>query len=297
MWSWRTSRLNQVWNKTRLLGIDGFHLFAAFIRKDSSQSWRDVVVNNARNNAVASSFLLVDKEVGLFQYYGFMGYLREKQIGASWHPTARRMMYGSCIDGSGGDPKKDSDENGKEKKQVARVAFMITSTQRAELSERLGFSADAIKELTPLQASLILTHDVSPDEVDKKLDGLVQEYNDELARQHQLAKLEAEKVAASQSVEAETEQTRSSDQTIDETHDTLLLDGETNRITPIGESKHWYEVVETRVSDGSAIPVALYQSEEEAKLCMDLKQGFSERRAKEKDEDPATTYSIRKTVK
>jgi hypothetical protein len=59
----------------------------------------------------------------------------------------------------------------------------------------------------------------------------------------------------------------------------------------------WYEVVENRVSDGSATPVALYRNEDEAKFCLELKEEFAERHAREKDIGIATTYIIRKTVK
>ena len=53
--------------------------------------------------------------------------------------------------------------------KAARVAFMVTSTMRQELTERLSYSEEQIKRLTPLQASLILQHDVPSHEVSIKL--------------------------------------------------------------------------------------------------------------------------------
>lgn len=303
MSSWRTTRLMQVWNKTHLLGIDSFLLARDLVRKGNKYTAREILLSHAQNNnGVASSFLVIDKEVNLLKYFGFMGYLREKQIGALWHPVAKRLFYGSTSYSStstGGGAPQDPDNHKRNKKQVARVAFMITSTQRAELNERLGYSPEAIKQLKPVEASLILQHDLAPDDKDGKLAELVQEYNDDLARQHQEAKLQAEKLAASQRV-------ASAGATKGDHEETVVLDGTaaytdsdktTSNVASVGKAKEWFEVIETRVSDDSSIAVALYQDEDEAKLCLELKEGFADRRAREKQEDPATTYSIRKKVK
>lgn len=305
MSSWRTTRLNQVWKKTRVLGLDTFYLASALVfRKDTSQTARDILVAQARsNNNVASSFLMVDKEVGLFRYYGSSDYLREKQL-LPFFSATKRLIGGSAMNSNGGgneDPDKDSEK--KDKPQVARVAFMITSTQRTELSKRLKYSGEEIKQLKPLEASLILSNDLSPTDAEDKLPGLVQDYNDELTRQHQEAKLQAEKLASQREVEVETPVEQQSQ----EKEETLLLsdvpdqdtfqEASASDVDQSAGSKLWYEVVETRVSDNSSIAVALYQNEDEAKLCLELKESFEDRRAREKDKEPATTYAIRKTVK
>ena len=270
--------------------MDGIHLLSAMLKREHGQAARDVLVANARlRNSVATSFLKIDKEIGLVQYWGFVGYLREKQIGASWHPTAKRLLYGSSASNggkNGGDNDPDEPKT-KDKKQVARVAFMITSTQRAELSERLGYDADHIKQLNPVEASLILRHNVSPEDVNDRLAGLVQDYNEQQAQLHQEAKWEAERVARQrlETVEQEVEGNQ------------VFLEEEFSATESAATAKLWYEVVETRVADGSAIPVALYKDEDEAKLCLELKEGFADRRAREKNEKLSTTYTIRKTVK
>lgn len=301
-----------MWNKTRVLGTDSFHLLAAMWRKQNGQSARDVLVNSARiNNGVATSLLAVDKEVGLYRYYGMLGYLREKRIGAS-NPITKRLLYAgsTSISTTGGDSDPDGPEKKDNKNQVAKVAFMITSSQRTELSERLGYEPEDIKKLKPVEASLILQNNVCPDDVDAKLGGLVQEHNDELVRQHREAKHEAKQEAEQLQAKQLTNENEAAEvevPTDEKQADPLLLEEvklaalekaeDFEEGTSMGSAKMWYEVVETRVSDGSAIPVALYQDEEEAKMCLELKEGFADRRAKEKKEDPSTTYTIRKTMK
>jgi hypothetical protein len=204
----------------------------------------------------------------------------------------------------------DGDASGKKNnnKNAAKVAFMITSNQRLELSERLGYQSDDIKKLKPVEASLLLANNVTPDEKDAKLGGLIQEYNEELSRQHQQAKLEAEKLQLDEQLQSRSPEVTETETTADEQQEKTLLLHEvkqaaieeaenTDEGAATGSAKMWFEVVETKVSDGSTIPVALYQDEEEAKLCLELKEGFAERRAQEKKEEPSTTYTIRKTVK
>jgi hypothetical protein len=284
----------------------------AIVYKQGGETARDVVLAQARlTNGVAVSFLKADREVGLVRYCGVLGYLREKNIGESWPPVVKRLLYGSQSQSS--PPKKET-------KKVGRVAFMITSTQRAELSERLGYQADHIKMLKPVEASLILEHHLSPSE-DEKLKGLVKEYNDELVRQHQEAKLEAERIESisPSSSSTMTTQTPLETEIMSEVkEDPLLLasqrfesdarapdaarsflDNDSEASTSSIDGTEWYEVVEIMVSDGSETPVALYRNEDEAQFCLELKEEFAERHAREKEgnQKVATTYIIRKTVK
>jgi hypothetical protein len=157
-----------------------------------------------------------------------------------------------------------------------------------------------------------LENNLSPSEEDK-LAGLVKEYNDELVQQHQEAKLEAERI---ESVSSAMTQTPLETESSDGKEDPLFLGSQTfkshepaadaarsffNNDSGVSASSSdgtlWYEVVENRVSDGSATPVALYRNEDEAKFCLELKEEFAERHAREKDTGIAMTYIIRKTVK
>lgn len=161
-------------------------------------------------------------------------------------------------------------------------------------------------------ASLILENNLSPSE-EGKLAGLVKEYNEKLLRQHQEAKLEADRIESASSTMTHTPlETESSDGKVDPQ---LLEEQSFKDREPVPDAARsfpnndsgvsasgsdgtlWYEVVENRVSDGSATPVALYRNEDEAKYCLELKEEFAERHAREKDTELATTYIIRKTVK
>jgi hypothetical protein len=287
----------------------------AIVYKQGGETARDVMVAQARlTNRVAVSFLKADREVGLLRYWGVIGYLREKNIGDSWPPVARRLLYGGSPPVL---PNSAPQNNKKEtnQKKVGRVAFMITSTQRAELSDRLGYEPDHIKMLKPIEASLILEHGLSPSE-NEKLKGLVKEHNDELVRQHQEAKLEAERVE-SISFSSTVAQTPLTAQMSEEKEDPLLLgskrfesepapdparsflDHDSEPSTSSSDGTEWYEVIENRVSDGSETPVALYRNEDEAQLCLELKEEFAKRHAREKEgnQNVATTYVIRKTIK
>ena len=95
--------------------------------------------------------LKADREVGLVRYWGFLGYLREKNIGKSWPPVVKRLLFGSQI------TLGDDSGSQKTKNKKARVAFMITSTQRAELSERLGYEADHIRLLNPVEGKWVFS--------------------------------------------------------------------------------------------------------------------------------------------
>lgn len=58
----------------------------------------------------------------------------------------------------------------------AKVAFMITSSMKQELKDKLGYDADQIKQMTPQQASIVLYHAVSPDTFDGRLPILEEEF-------------------------------------------------------------------------------------------------------------------------
>ena len=159
---------------------------------------------------------------------------------------------------------------------------------------------------------MILENNLSPSEEDK-LAGLVKEYNDELVRQHQEAKLEAEKNESDGSTVTQTPLvTESSDGKEDPTFlrrqnfksceivpdaTRSFLNEDSAVSASSSDGTLWYEVVENRVSDGSVTPVALYRNEDEAKFCLELKEEFAERHAREKDTEVATTYIIRKTIR
>jgi hypothetical protein len=73
---------------------------------------------------------------------------------------------------------------------------MVTATMKAELKDRLGYEASDIRKLTPVQASLILQHDVTPADQSTRLAILVQAHHDaveqEANRQREIGDRERE---------------------------------------------------------------------------------------------------------
>ena len=86
------------------------------------------------------------------------------------HGTPNVDSEGRISDGAG-----DGDQ-----KKRARVAFMITSSQRLELRTALGYEPADIKRLKPLEALLVLEHGLRPGS-DDDLRSLVRD-NEELQR-------------------------------------------------------------------------------------------------------------------
>lgn len=178
--------------------------------------FRQVLLTQARQpqnpNYTAARILQWDKEIGLIQYYGVTGYMREKKwlSLSSWQSSLTSSLSSSSSSSS---PSKDDSTtpnahtNTKEEKDthpneatpnVAQVAFMVTSSMRTELTERLGYEAADIRKLTPVQASLILQNDLHVQLQDRteRLANLVQAHHDavemEANRQREIGDRERE---------------------------------------------------------------------------------------------------------
>ena len=57
---------------------------------------------------------------------------------------------------------------------VARVPFMVTQAQRLRLQQELGYTRQDIQHLTPMDVTLILQHQVLPEERESRLELLLQ---------------------------------------------------------------------------------------------------------------------------
>ena len=165
-------------------------------------------------NVVAESALRLDREVGLMRYHGLGGYVTAKggvralllPSGSSSDDAAggfnlTRFLFGppsghgreasvSAADTDAGTSKSTGATSSAKK---ARVAFMITATQRQQLSTELGYTAGDIRSLKPLEALLILEHQIKPGN-DEEVRRLVNE-NEEIERQE--AERAAREIAAS----------------------------------------------------------------------------------------------------
>ena len=189
-----------------MLGRDSFHIGSAFAREASpivrrqttqltfGDAFRNVLVAEARqSNRVATNLLTVQQQIGLMRYHGLMGYWRQRQ--------GALQAAGNAPTPSSSDAEMSTAANDKssEKENVAQVAFMITTAMRKELSENLSYTAENIKSLTPVDASLILHHQLKPEEIEEKLPGLLEAHR---AEQERIAKLEEERQQEQQAKEA-----------------------------------------------------------------------------------------------
>jgi hypothetical protein len=90
------------------------------------------------------------REVGLFRYHGPIQYWirRNNNNNSNNQPTAGMT-------------------------NVARVPFMVTQAQRLRLQQELGYSRQDIQHLTPMDVTVILQHQVRPEERESRLESLL----------------------------------------------------------------------------------------------------------------------------
>jgi hypothetical protein len=162
------------------------HLMKAATTKASPPSMmtaRTIVLDQAKQaNIVALSYIRMEREIGLLQYYGILGYFKKQ------HPYLSRFWSSSSSNSASLESpttttnpstntlqqqQKSSSSSSITTTTKARVAFMITSSQRKSLQQDLGYTELQIKQLTPTEASLILEHQLSPQESVDQLPSLL----------------------------------------------------------------------------------------------------------------------------
>jgi hypothetical protein len=274
-----------VWSKFATMGRDGIHLVRALatgLRKKTPA--RPILLEHARqSNSAAVSLLKVDKQIGLIQYHGLSGYLKQRfQFQSTLLPDAAKNH-----------PVESTNKG-------ARVAFMVTTAMRTELTDRLGYDADQIKKLTPMQVSLILHHNVAPATMEQELPNLMQAHQEvervrqqeaEIVRREeaQVLRQEEEERAARQQPQLEDADPRefaeekmvqqysdgsSSIQSTGGYMSVNLLGLDKNCLTS-GFADNWFEVTETK--DGVVSRVGLYVDQEEADLGCSTRQWIANR--------------------
>jgi predicted fused transcriptional regulator/phosphomethylpyrimidine kinase len=214
----------------------------------------------------------------------------------------------------------------------AQVAFMVTAKMKTQLGE-LQYTADDIKQLTPVEASLLIAHDVPALERARDLPLLVADYE----RQQEEDRKERE-AAAAESAVAETNSAEStpspsmSETRVEESDSHQSVpphqpsDSPTNPPTPSlaqslfgwmasenildkpfeeaarshlpsSSNRDWYEVVE-EYADGTYDVVALHPNEEEASVDADLRKEIIIKRASREQKDvPQIQFVIRKITR
>lgn len=191
-----TVMMLQLWRTSRKIGNDSVVLLSKLVQ--SPHSSRDILLREAReSNEVATSYLRIEKEINLVRYYGIAGYLRERnlfqfhtytwlqsQLPQSWR---RGRLGPSSLSTFEPQQSRMMTTAGSSSSTMARVAFMITASQRSALVTKLGYNTEQIKQLTPLEATLILEHNIQPMEAESRLKTLVEEYNASLLAARQAA--------------------------------------------------------------------------------------------------------------
>eukprot|EP00571_Detonula_confervacea_P013697 CAMPEP_0172306890 /NCGR_PEP_ID=MMETSP1058-20130122/7864_1 /TAXON_ID=83371 /ORGANISM="Detonula confervacea, Strain CCMP 353" /LENGTH=447 /DNA_ID=CAMNT_0013018919 /DNA_START=186 /DNA_END=1529 /DNA_ORIENTATION=+ len=141
-------------------------------------------------NVAAVKILEWDRELNLLQYYGVQDYATRWWASKSWSVSISNSSTSSGgksnnKPSASGTNQKSGD--GPNKKNVARVAFMITSQQRHRLSTELGYTSQDIRSFKPIEALLLLEHDVKreTDDFRAKLKELLEENDRLMNNQHQ----------------------------------------------------------------------------------------------------------------
>jgi hypothetical protein len=265
-------------------------------RQHLSSIFKPVLLEQASKNSnrVALSLLKMEKEIGLVRYWGWMGYIRQR---------VRPLMTTTTTPTTTSIDDNDNSDNKK------KIAFMITTSMKQELQDTYKYTVDDVKKMTPLQASLVLNHQISPEEYDDKVPTLQEEYEKE---QEQARLLEKEKIEKQQQEEEAEEQQRRQQQQEKEQQKMMTMKDNYILTTPdsatsssaspevlaaaIGiqsEMKDtWYEVVEVK-PNGERIRQGLYPNEEEAQEGLETREMIRDRQ-KEKDEHRHRNDSAKK---
>lgn len=169
---------------------------------------------------------------------------------------------------------------------------MITSRMKQQLQEELGYSDTFIKSMTPLQASLVLQHQISPKDYDGKVSQLVEDYHaqQEQQRVQELQRKEQEEREQQQQTAMES----NSHQLHAPSPNSTAGSHNTDAQNPLTQRSGitWYEVIQTE-PNGEESKMGLYRSPEEAQEGIDALEYIAERRQQKK----GATLSIRPSLR
>mmetsp|Transcript_21833 Transcript_21833/g.31322 ORF Transcript_21833/g.31322 Transcript_21833/m.31322 type:complete len:322 (+) Transcript_21833:56-1021(+) len=296
-----TSRLRRFVEAARMISNDTKSLIYALAEKriTSMPLLRDELVTHAKrdHNSVALSFLNMDRSIGLIRYHGLVPYCKQYILPALFHSNRNSSSLSKDDDGRISAPVSPTrfETVQTQNNNKAKVAFMITSSQKITLIESLGYDISQVKEMKPIEALIALEHKILPGN-DETIARLVTE-NEEL--------LKAENEEKERRMAQETEKSNSTgaignDASVSENSDSLnrnnaeashqgnpgALKGGGNHHNQAGSffGNDWYEVLkESKTEDGqtSATVIALYPTEEEALLCVAIKEEFAIRTTEE----------------
>lgn len=269
---------------------------------------KPVLLEQARqSNRVATSLLYMEKEYGLVQYFGWRRYLQQR-----FRTTTTKASPSSLMATSSSEIVPSHDDNTvtttttNDEPSKKKIAFMITSSMKQELQdEPLGFSAEQIKKMTPLQASLTLSHQVTSEKYDETIGALEGDYQKE---QEQLRQKEEELLRAEQEQQVQ-EEVQQQQKENDEINPVALRNSDRNEpeqqqqqpyvfedisssLSPAqlasaigvgsGFKETWYEVREIK-PNGESIRQGLHPDMAEAELGLETRETIRDRQM-EKDQ-------------
>jgi len=192
---------------TSALAISSIPSLPFVQQRQTNNTYKDVLLAEARKvtepNTVAISLLRIEKQYNLLHYHGIQEYWKQFVSPSFFYtPTLE-----SSSSNSTGIPLKsavtelsfDGGSATLSSSKKAKVAFMITSAQRAQLSSPpLNYTKERIRKMTPTEALLILEYSIVPMDAEKTGDSrleIIMKENEEFQR---LEMLEAMKESSAE---------------------------------------------------------------------------------------------------
>lgn len=200
---------------------------------------------------------------------------------------------------------------------VGKIAFMITASMKTEMMNRLRYTPTELKSMTPLQASLVLLHSVTPEQRSEALPRLEQEHREEQQRLQQEQRDQIELLARQQQQQQEQETSILDAQMSSTTDDLTEADDIRTANSESTVGTLWYQVLEHQQQHSATMHqekdesseetvVAMYLHEKEAELGCETWQDLANQRF-QRTSGPdninrerstgVVTYSIRKVYK
>ena len=273
--------MSQLVQKLTRLGKDSFSLARAVVQH-RGRNVKPLLLEQARNsNSIATSLLQADKEVGLVKYYGVSGYLKHRWQSQSTTTTSSLddnpiLSTDAVASSSTATPTGTT----------GRIAFMVTAPMKVDMMDRLGYTAEQIKSLTPLQATLIINQSILPEEKDVKLPLAEQEYEEQRQQEEAQARLlHAEQERLRQQQQQQQQQDAMIHAPLPSSTERAQFFGggyrskneldEHHNIGKFFSASEWYEVTETN-KVGETTRVGLYQDKDEAELGLKTRRDIAE---------------------
>jgi hypothetical protein len=211
----------------------------------STPTFKTILLEQANvpyQNQFAIKLLHYEKEFNLIRYHGFLEYSKSKLLSSQFRLVSNISNGGTDQVGSGVNNNIDSattisvnvntantdsttikNENANELStlstnqpttdkttpKVAKIAFMITASMRNELTTRLQYDTNDIKTMTPIEASLILQHNVIPSDRNSTVPMLIEQYEKEqveIRKQIEQEEMERKEIERNEQVRLKLEQ-------------------------------------------------------------------------------------------